>query len=96
MPEEYMRGVTAELAAHQYLIGFLLKNAFRELDADQIAEVAKVLKDQAKKVPDSISGAFPGNDFLSERLADLIVRMHTEIDKIVNEAAAAVIQVASK
>ncbi len=95
MPEEWMRNVVSQLGAQEFLIGFLLKNALREQPVEDIPKIAQALKDQIRQMPDSVTGAFPGNDHLAERFSDIVVKMHEQIDKILDEAARAVVEVAN-
>src|SRR4051812_9378880 len=94
--DEVFRKLAAEQGAHSYLIGFLLKYSFRDLEADQIPEIAEHLKKQIRRTPASLTGATAGDEERSERLADMIVKMHGYVDTIVDEAAAGAIEVVSK
>jgi hypothetical protein len=93
--EELWRSSVSSDAAHSYLIGFLLRTTFKDLDANQIGQVAKIIKDHARQTPPSLTGATAGDEVRSERLADLIVRMQQQVDKIVDEAATAAAAVAN-
>jgi hypothetical protein len=96
MTEEFQNNVASQLGAYHYLIGFLLRYSFRELDADGIDAVAHMLKEKIRIVPDSVTGNFAGNDTAAAAYADVIVRMYQHVDAIVDEAVRAVKPVVSQ
>lgn len=86
--EQFYRRVTAQNAAHATLINTLLRFAFKDLDADGIKAVGDTMKELARNT-DAYIGAHKGDEAASERLADLVVRMQTYHDAIVDNAVTA-------
>lgn len=87
MTEAWMRQITSQLSAQQYLVGVLLRSMFVETGADSIPELAAIIKAEIKQIPEAITGVFEGNDFLAERYSDMAVMMHEWVDRSVDDAA---------
>lgn len=93
MDEDQYRRLVASNAAHAMLVEFLLRVAFKDLDAEGIAGIAEVLKGKARAT-DHFTGVTKGDEARSERLADMVILMQEHAAKLIDSAAQAATDVA--
>lgn len=89
MDEDWYRKVNARSAAHAALISTLLRWQFKDLTPDKAKEIGAAMKKQARD-PSPFIGKTKDDEAASERLADMVVQMHTYIDSLVDDAVEAV------
>lgn len=87
MEEEAWRILVAQQAAQSYLIGWLLRFSFMREKPEEIREIAKYIKEQARLLPANTVRATRQDDALHPDLAHISVKLHEYVDSLVDHAA---------
>lgn len=82
--EEFVRSTASALSAQAFILDYLLKHIFLEIPKPTRLQLAEALLDSSERT-EWLRGVSK-NEFQSERLADMTVRMQQQVDEMIGRA----------